>query len=241
MKVRARVDPPASPGVVGGIFLYALKPGSTTLHDEIDFELLGNRPGEAQTNVYAGEPLGAGHPESSPYASGSIADYHSYEIGWLPGRVVWYVDGNLVREDASHLPNGPMSLHLNAWVPAAEWPEAYSARIQPTRLPSANRSWQMSVESVTVEGYGEGSATDATQCKTARRVLAKAKRKLRRARGSLQKKRKAKRKLQRAKARGRTAKRKLRRAMRRVAAARRKLKRAKRRVTRTRRRVEAVC
>ena len=37
--VRAKMNTTA-PGIVGGIFLYALKPGSNTIHDEIDFELL---------------------------------------------------------------------------------------------------------------------------------------------------------------------------------------------------------
>jgi hypothetical protein len=39
IKVRAKMAT-SMPGTVAGIFLYALKPGSTTIHDEIDFELL---------------------------------------------------------------------------------------------------------------------------------------------------------------------------------------------------------
>lgn len=240
-RVRTRMDPPATPGVVGGIFLYALKAGSTTLHDEVDFELLGNRPAEVQTNVYAGEPLGAGHPEFSSYASGSISDYHTYEIGWWPDRVVWSVDGIVVREDTSHVPSGPMDLHLNMWAPAADWPVAYSAGIQPTSLPKSNQIWRMSVDSAAVYGYGEGSPGNREQCKTARRALAKAKREVRRAHSSLQKERKAKRRLQRAKSRGREAKRKLQKAKKRVTRARRKLGKAKRRVTRARRRTRQVC
>ena len=50
--VRAKMDT-STRGIVGGIFLYALKAGSTTLHDEIDFELLTNRTDGVQTNIYS--------------------------------------------------------------------------------------------------------------------------------------------------------------------------------------------
>ena len=114
-----------TPGIVGGIFLYALKPGSTTYHDEIDFELLTNRPNGVQTNIYSNEKLGTGNVQFVPYASGSITDYHTYEIKWQPNQVSWFIDGTLVRTDTSHVPTGPMNFHLNIWVPDPGWPEAY--------------------------------------------------------------------------------------------------------------------
>src|SRR5262249_9207699 len=42
--IRARMQTARHPGLVGGIFLYYLEPGSNTLHDEIDFEMLTNQP-----------------------------------------------------------------------------------------------------------------------------------------------------------------------------------------------------
>ena len=64
-------------GIVGGIFLYVLKSGSNTLHDEIDFELMTNIPNKFLTNIYSNEPLGTGHPILLPYNSGSITDERS--------------------------------------------------------------------------------------------------------------------------------------------------------------------
>jgi beta-glucanase (GH16 family) len=125
-------------GIVGGIFFYFLEPGSATLHDEIDFELLTNAPGRIQTNVYADEPLGDGHPQSIPYASGSIADWHTYEIKWVPGRVSWIVDGVAVRTTTSNVPTHPMNFYLNAWVPDHWWPLAYSESIQPAASKESN-------------------------------------------------------------------------------------------------------
>ncbi|MGB8021514.1 MAG: family 16 glycosylhydrolase, partial [Candidatus Nanopelagicales bacterium] len=150
VQVRAKMDTPTRRGLVGGIFLYALEPGSTTLHDEIDFELLGNDPTHVHTNVYAGEPLGAGRPAATRYAAGTVTDYHDYEIRWLPGEVSWYVDGSLVRRETRRVPSTPMNLHLNIWAPAADWAQAYDAGLQPVTSPRSNRVWTMGVESVVV-------------------------------------------------------------------------------------------
>ncbi len=136
--IRARMSAPLNPGVVGGIFLYALQPGSNTLHDEIDFELLTNVPDKVQTNIYGNEPLGTGHVEFIPYRTGSMTDFHSYEIQWTATRVSWLIDGRLVRTTASHIPAGPMRFFLNTWAPDPAWPGGYSAAIQPVTAPGAN-------------------------------------------------------------------------------------------------------
>jgi beta-glucanase (GH16 family) len=156
--VRARMNT-STEGIVGGIFLYALKPGSTTLHDEIDFELLTNRPDAAQTNIYSNEPLGAGHPQFVSYSSGSINDYHTYEIKWQPDQVSWLIDGKAVRTETRNVPTGPMSFHLNIWVPGAEWPEAYSEDLQPTRSPDSNQEFWMSVDSVNIKSITQASGS----------------------------------------------------------------------------------
>jgi hypothetical protein len=147
--VRAKMDT-LTPGIVGGIFLYALKPGSDKLHDEIDFELLTNLPDKVQTNIYSNEPLGKGNPKFVSYSSGSITDYHIYEIKWQPNKVSWFIDGNLVRTETKNLPVGPMYFHLKIWVPDSDWIEAYSPNIKPTSSPSLNQIFSMSVDSVDI-------------------------------------------------------------------------------------------
>ena len=148
--VRAKMNT-ATPGIVGGIFLYALKPGSTTYHDEIDFELLTNRPNGAQTNIYSNEKLGTGNVQFVPYASGSITDYHTYEIKWQPHQVSWLIDGHLVRTDTNYVPAGPMKFHLNIWVPDPGWPAAYDPNLKPATSASSNQIFSMSVDSVHIQ------------------------------------------------------------------------------------------
>ena len=148
--VRAKMNT-ATPGIVGGIFLYALKPGSTTDHDEIDFEFLTNLPNGAQTNIYSNEKLGTGNVQFVPYASGSITDYHTYEIKWQPNQVSWFIDGNLVRTDTRHVPTGPMNFHLNIWVPDPGWPAAYGPNLKAATSASSNQIFSMSVDSVHIQ------------------------------------------------------------------------------------------
>lgn len=138
-------------GIVGGIFLYALKEGSTTLHDEIDFELLTNLPQVVQTNIYSNEPLGEGHPQFVAYDSGSINDFHTYEIKWRPDEVSWFIDGNLVRRETKNIPAGPMSFHLNIWVPDTDWLEAFDPDLQPEPSFATNQIFTMNVDSVQIE------------------------------------------------------------------------------------------
>lgn len=136
--VRAKMNSAAHPGIVGGIFLYALKPGSNTIHDEIDFELLTNRPHDVQTNIYAHEELGVGHVVFVPYPTGGMADYHDYEIRWTAKAVTWLIDGKPVRTTTENVPTEPMKFYFNIWAPDAHWPGGFSADIQPVTNAAAN-------------------------------------------------------------------------------------------------------
>jgi len=136
--VRAKMNSAAHPGIVGGVFLYALKPGSNTIHDEIDFELLTNRPNEVQTNIYANEELGVGHVVFVPYATGSMADYHDYQIRWTAKDVTWLIDGKPVRTTTENVPTQPMKFYFNIWAPDAHWPGGFHAGIQPVTDAGAN-------------------------------------------------------------------------------------------------------
>jgi len=147
--IRARLKPSTPRGIVGGIFLYDLT-GSGTNHDEIDFELVSNRPSELQTNIYNNEPLGAGHPAFHPI-TGSVTDYHTYVIKWFPGEISWLVDGVTVGTTKTLVPDRPMHFHLNIWAPDPGWAEAYDANLQWVSTPAMNQIYSMIVDYVRVD------------------------------------------------------------------------------------------
>jgi hypothetical protein len=153
-KVRAKLNAPIKGGIVGGLFLYFLKPSH--LHDEIDTELLSNqvitRTNHPQTNIYANQGLGAGLPRfSTTPISAPLTSYHTYEIKINPAKSVsWYTDGKLTRIERHIVPHGPFKVYLNIWAPAAEWAEAFSSTIQPTAIASQNHRYSMDVDNILV-------------------------------------------------------------------------------------------
>ena len=133
----ARVTSPVA-GLVGGLFLYSASP-----HNEIDFELLGNDAAagrsQEETNIYSNEPLGVGHPL---FVSGTdLTSFHTYRIEWFSNLVRWFIDGQLVRDDAAHVPQGAQAVHLNIWAPDTNWPDGYAASLAPAATASANTSY----------------------------------------------------------------------------------------------------
>jgi hypothetical protein len=149
-----RMQNPFPKGSVGGLFLYSLKEGSNTIHDEIDFELLGNDPGKVHTNIYGNEPLGVGHPASYLFKSGSATTFHTYKIFWSNDLVVWYVDGVAVRTVTSAetpIPAGPMFIHVNFWAPDIDWVEAYNPALLPTTWVQEGGKYFLLLDSIKVQ------------------------------------------------------------------------------------------
>lgn len=145
------------PGIIGGFFTFA---GPASSHDEIDFEALSNNINKIQTNIYHNEPLYEGHPQSFPL-SGSLTQFHTYRIEWLPNLVRWFVDGELVRTEKTLVPDKPMAMHLNIWGPPSNWPSGDSSLVA-VGSASQNKTYFFDVDYVRVEQlstvYGSSTA-----------------------------------------------------------------------------------
>lgn len=110
------------PGLVTGFFLHRDSP-----RQEIDVEILGNRPDHLLVNVFY-----------NPGADGAKFDYgyrgtptiiklgfdasealHRFTIEWDPCEIRWFVDMKLVHcratWDPTPIPHLPMRLHVNTW------------------------------------------------------------------------------------------------------------------------------
>ena len=166
-EARARLVNPVG-GIVGGIFSYNFST-ITHLHDEIDFESLTNDAvngrNREQTNVYGNELLGSGHTQFVPVV-GSLTSFHTYRMEWLPDRVRWFIDGQLVRESKDHVPQNPMALSFDIWAPASDWAEAYSSSLQPVLSPGSNTSYVFEIDYAHVARlstiYGNGTNNNLT-------------------------------------------------------------------------------
>lgn len=133
-------------GLIGGFFTFA---GPPDHHDEIDFEAMSNSFNQIQTNIYHNAPLGEGDPISYP-VTGSLSDFHTLRIEWLPNMVRWLVDGEVVRTESNMVPDKAMNLHFNIWGPPASWPTG-SSSLQAASSQAQNQSFYFDVDSVKVE------------------------------------------------------------------------------------------
>ncbi|PAN48224.1 hypothetical protein PAHAL_9G368700 [Panicum hallii] len=93
-------------------------------HDEVDFELLGNRRGHewrVQTNVYGNGSTSRGREERYLLPFDPTLRPHAYAVAWTPTAVVFYVDGTPIREVVrvpamgGDFPSKPMSVYATIW------------------------------------------------------------------------------------------------------------------------------
>jgi len=145
--ITAHFASPLAAGIVGGFFLYNYTDANN--HNEIDFEALTNHPNEIQTNFYMNEPLGSGHPQSTSIST-PLTDEHTYRIEWFQNAIRWFVDGQLVRDQTSNIPQHPMALYLDIYAPAPGWQYAYSSPPNPVTNASANTAYSFDINSVSI-------------------------------------------------------------------------------------------
>ncbi|KAI1785812.1 glycoside hydrolase [Ganoderma leucocontextum] len=124
-KVTYNFSGPAVPGVITAAILIA------QTRDEIDIELIGGRPTQWQTNIFAPAPSETkplyktfSSLQDYPHGPKTVQGMHSYTIDWSPERIVWSVDGSEVRtlragetekNGTFHYPSHPSRLQFGIW------------------------------------------------------------------------------------------------------------------------------
>lgn len=110
------------PGLVTGFFLHRDSP-----RQEIDVEILGNRPDQLLVNVFYNPGTdGAkfdygyrGTPAIIKLGFDASKALHRFTIEWDPCEIRWFVDRKLVHRratwDPTPIPHLPMTLHVNTW------------------------------------------------------------------------------------------------------------------------------
>lgn len=93
--------------------------------DEIDYEFIGSKVGEAQTNYYYQGVLNYTN-QRAVSLSNTNESFHTYEFDWTPDKITWKVDGQtareLNREDTKNettgeymFPQTPSVIQLSLW------------------------------------------------------------------------------------------------------------------------------
>lgn len=95
--INVRMKVQAIAGVVSFFTLIANGTNSGDGRDEIDWEFVGNRKNEVDSNIFANY-----HVIYNTYAKtnrvNNNENYHNYSVDWSPDKMSWYIDGIKVHE-----------------------------------------------------------------------------------------------------------------------------------------------
>ena len=125
-------------GMIAGLFFYQQFPSPPfprIPHNELDWEILTSQlqpssVNKISTNVFPHQPTTPGLEQDFPHSypvtqvpNFSPNDWHIYRIEWLPSRITWLIDGQVIRIETTNLPqpNVPQQLHLNLWGVPKDW------------------------------------------------------------------------------------------------------------------------
>jgi GR25 family glycosyltransferase involved in LPS biosynthesis len=153
------------PGLVTGFFLHRDSP-----RQEIDVEILGNKPDELLVNVFY-----------NPGADGAKFDYgyrgtpaiiklgfdaskalHQFTIEWDPCEIRWFVDQKLVHRratwDPTPIPHLPMTLHVNTWPTRSR---ELAGRLALTALPASSIVRRVAVDTYNADALAHSQPSTA--------------------------------------------------------------------------------
>jgi len=148
-------------GLVTSFFTYGYD-GSKS--DEIDFEFLSNKTND-NVNYPGGDPFPVNTwnesqqwPQYVVNGGLNLNNWNTFRIYWYPGQqIVWTwmdpVNGEtLLRSETTsgRIPDEPMQLFFNFWAPTSDWPDAYSADLQPADNLGQNQIYKYEIDYVEV-------------------------------------------------------------------------------------------
>ena len=112
-KITVRMRAPADAGVISTFITMS------DVKDEIDYEMLGAYPDEAQTVVfYRGIPEVTVHGGIHKFPNHTTMDtFHDYTIDWQPDVLKWYIDDVLVRTLVKEESISPRTPAGKRWYP----------------------------------------------------------------------------------------------------------------------------
>jgi len=96
--VTARMKMAKGRGVVSSIVLRGSDGADGGIEDEIDWEWVGSRTDQVQSNYYYWQVLSHDHGSYHTVDGADLYnDYHEYTLEWMPDYLSWKMDGKLLR------------------------------------------------------------------------------------------------------------------------------------------------
>ena len=129
----ARMRAAAGSGLNSAMFTYSGRP-LTSVHDEIDFEILGRNPRIVQLNYFVD---GQGeHGQNVAVGNDSSRTFNTYVFDWRPEGIRFFINGRAVRSVTGRsLPKTPGQFFFSIWGGApskADWLGRFDPAATPT-------------------------------------------------------------------------------------------------------------
>ncbi|NVO57327.1 family 16 glycosylhydrolase [Rhodobacteraceae bacterium B1Z28] len=128
----ARMKVPYAQGMNANMFTFVGSPQDRP-HNEIDFEFIAPKTPTLQTNFhFKGDSDNTGMKKMPDDDA-----FHDYAFIWEPGRIRWFIDGKLIRDQSGDdLPNEPQKMYLSLWSTdtLVSWMGAFQAKSAPQVL-----------------------------------------------------------------------------------------------------------
>lgn len=136
--------------------------------DEIDWELLGATPAEAQTNYFGRGVTETYDREVTVASATSQTAFNTYVIDWNADRIIWSINGVALRtlyaanadvdsSGRSEYPQTPMQIKIGAWAGGDPSNPSGTITWAGGQINYADGPYTMIVKSVSVSDYSTGS------------------------------------------------------------------------------------
>ncbi|KAF9329693.1 hypothetical protein BG006_007255 [Podila minutissima] len=160
--VTARIKAGSLSGGVVSSFIYR----NAVTGDEIDYEWVGKQPNEVQSNYYWNTPptmdpkdIDYSHSRRQDVGINLSQEYQTYTIEWLPDRLTWFINGQVVRTllksevNGTQYPSTPSQIQFSVWDGGLGDPATTEWSGGPTRYEDNQAPYEMYVDFVDIKCF----------------------------------------------------------------------------------------
>ena len=131
--------------------------------DEIDWEFLGSRDAEVQSNYFGKGQTTTSDRSAVLSVANTQEQFHTYTVQWTASQIVWQIDGTTKRTLSSaaadgQYPQTPMQLKIGAWAGGDPSNAAGTIAWAGGDTSYAAGPYSMLVQSVSVEDFSTGTS-----------------------------------------------------------------------------------
>jgi len=133
-------------------------------HDEIDFEWVGEKVTEFQSNwYYQGNIPAYENSDGQIYNQPDSTTWHTYELDWKPDAISWFVNGELLRtqkRSSEKFPSTPSRFSFSIWDAGSGSEGTRQWSGGPINFDQMKDFFGLKIRNIKVQCYGDSTSQD---------------------------------------------------------------------------------